>query len=319
MLPRIAIGLCAAVALGMGVGVAHAEYPERDITLIVPFAPGGGTDTTARMFVPYIERNLEGSNFVVVNRPGGAGEIGATEMALAEPDGYTIGFMNVPNTIANIYARDTRYNIESYDAIANLVFDPTIIAVRDDSPFETFEDLLEQASENPRTVTLGTPGVSSNNHIDLLLLEGATGVEFQPVHFADGAGNRTALLGGHIAGSVTALSDALRFAEDGLVRILNIWTEERSDIVPDIPTLAEQGYEIYSGSARGLVGPKGMPEEAITKLDNAVRLALEDPELQARAAEIGLPLLYMDSKSYGTYLRESGEALEALWEVAPWQ
>jgi tripartite-type tricarboxylate transporter receptor subunit TctC len=298
---------------------AAAEYPERPITMIVPFAAGGGTDVTARTVEPFLEKYL-GGDIVVENVPGGSGELGATRIAQAEPDGYTIGWMNVTNTMANAYARDTAYETPgSFEPIANVVFDAAMVVVHPDSQFETFEQLLEYAAENPGDLTFATSGISSDSHLNLLMLHQESDARLTHVPFEGGAASRAALLGGHVDVLSSTRSEVQPYQEEGEVRILAAWTEDRLEMLPDVPTLKEHGLDLTSGSWRGLVAPAGTPREIVDQLAEAVEQMVKDPEFQERAEQMRLGLEYMDADQYLAFLTDWDERLTALWEAEPWQ
>lgn len=310
----------ASAALALGLASAQAdEYPSKPINLIVPFPAGGGTDLSARLLAPAMERHMpEGTSIIVVNRPGAGGEVGATAIAQAEPDGYTIGFMNVPNTMMKPHERETHYNVDSFDPIANIVFDGATLATGPNSEFKTLQDVIDAAKERPGEITVASAGIGSNTHLDVISFEQASGIDLIHVPLEGGANSRNALLGGHTELLASALGDSARFHDEGEMRLLGVMTEERSPAAPDVPTFKEQGYALLGGSGRGLVAPKGTPPEAIAMLAEAVRLAAEDPEFQAKAAEVSLPLKYMDTETYAQYLQDSDAALAKVWANNPW-
>lgn len=296
-----------------------ADYPERAVTMIVPFAAGGGTDVTARTVEPFLEKYL-GGDIVVENVPGGSGELGATRIAEAEPDGYTIGWMNVTNTMANAYARETAYETPgSFEPIANVVFDAAMVVVHPDSQFESFEDLLEYAKENPGELTFATSGVSSDSHLNLLMLHQESEARLTHVPFDGGAASRAALLGGHVDVLSSTRSEVQPYQEEGEVRILAAWTEDRLEPLPDVPTLKEHGLDLTSGSWRGLVAPAGTPKEIVDQLAEAIEQTVNDPEFQEKSEEIRLGLEYMDADEYLDFLTQWDKRLTALWEADPWQ
>uniref|UniRef100_UPI0005B28C73 Bug family tripartite tricarboxylate transporter substrate binding protein n=1 Tax=Methylobacterium sp. B34 TaxID=95563 RepID=UPI0005B28C73 len=150
----------------------QAAYPEKPITMIVAYGAGGSTDVTARMLAPYIERNLGGARIVVLNRPGAGGEIGFAAIADAAPDGYTIGFINTPNLITIPIERQARYGLDRLDPLVNVIDDPGVMTVRADSPFHTVADVVNHAKANPRTLTVGTTGIGSDDHLAMVLRSG---------------------------------------------------------------------------------------------------------------------------------------------------
>jgi tripartite-type tricarboxylate transporter receptor subunit TctC len=297
---------------------ARAAYPERPITLIVPFPAGGGTDLSARLIAPYIEKHLPGAKIVVMNKPGAGGDIGALDIARARPDGYTIGFMNVPNTMMKSHERPTQWNVGSFVAIANLVFDPAVLASSAEGKYRTLADLVADARKRPGLLTVASAGAGSNTHLDLIAFQAAANVKVLHVPFEGGNGSRTALLGNHVEAMASALGDVQRFVEAGKIRALAIGTQTRHPLAPDIPTFTEQGFAVIGGSSRGLVAPKGTPQEAIDALARATELALKDPELVKKAADIALPLQFMGPAEYGAYLRASDRELADTWKRSPW-
>lgn len=319
--PRAMMRLATAAAFGIGAataGLAQDAYPTGSIDVIVAFNPGGGTDVAARTIEPFIEKYL-GTDLVIVNKPGAGGEVGFSMLAEADTDGYTMGFINLPAMFAYSYERDTAYSPDSFAAVANLVYDPGIIAVRADSDIKTLGDLVAFGKENPGALPIGTSGsVGSSEHIAILQIQLATGAEFNHVPFGSTAPLRTALLGGHIPAAAFNLSEAVDYAEEGDIRILGVMSEKRSDMSPDVPTFKEQGVDVTSGSSRGLAVPSGTPEEIVAKLSEAVAKAMNDPEYVAKAKAAGVPLDYLGAADYDAFLKQTSKSLDAAWEAHPW-
>ncbi len=300
-----------------GASFAQADYPERPITMIVAFSPGGGTDVAARSLAPFIEKYLDGS-ITVVNKPGAGGEVGFTAIAQAEPDGYTIGFLNTPNLITIPIERDTRYELENIAPIASVVDDPGGFHVRSESEFETLDELIAYAKENPNAVTFGTTGIGSDDHLAALALQRAAGIELTHVPFPGASAVRAALLGGHISLGVFNMSEAVSFIEEGRVRPLGQMAEERWPVTPDVPTFREQGYDIVQGSIRGIGAPAGVPNEVLQKVASAIEQAINDPEFQQIAADQSLPLRFMGPQAYSDTLNALREGYLNLWQESPW-
>jgi tripartite-type tricarboxylate transporter receptor subunit TctC len=300
-------------------GTAMAEYPERPIDLIVAFSPGGGTDVAARTIEPFIEKYL-GGDLTVLNKPGAGGEIGFTELAESKPDGYTIGFINIPAMFAYSYERKTRYSRASFTPIANLVSDPGIFAVRGDSKFQSLEDMIKFAKDNPKALPIGTTGsVGSSEHLAIKQLESLTGAQFNHVPFGSTAPMRTALLGGHIPAGAFNLGEAVQFMEEGQIRVLGVMSDARSDMAPEVPTFKEQGIDLVTGSSRGIAGPAGLPKEIVDKLSEAIRKAMEDPEYVAKAEAADVPLNYLPAAAYAEFLEKTDKNLAEAWEKDPWK
>ncbi|WP_366657669.1 tripartite tricarboxylate transporter substrate binding protein [Fodinicurvata sp. EGI_FJ10296] len=308
-----------ATALVAVAGAAQAEYPERDITMVIAYSAGGGTDVMARTMVPYFEEYLGGNvNVTVDNRPGAGGEIGFTALAEAEPDGYTIGMLNIPAFITPLIQRDPAYTLDSYQPIGNVVSDPASIVVRADSDFEDLEDFLTYIEENPGALPIGNSAVGGSMHTSLLRFLTAEGMEVTHVPFPGSAPSRTALLGGHVAASVMGLGEAGPYHLEGDLRILATMAADRWEEVPDVPTFRELGYDIVSGSDRGMAAPAGIPDEITEVLVEALRQTVEDPEFREEAREQVLPLSYMAPDDYKAHMESTLTQMQEVWEVAPW-
>ncbi len=310
-----------AAALALAPGVALAEWPgDKEITLVVGYSAGGGTDILARTMAPFLEKYIEGASFVVVNKPGPGGEYGFTETANADPDGYTIGFMNAPAFITLPYERETRYSFDMFAPIANLVTDPATLNVPGDSTIASLDDFVAEAKAAPSALTIGHQGYGGSMHLSLEGFLDMTESEVTQVPFPGIPPAATALLGGHIAGLVVGAGEASGIgSEDNPIKILGVMSRERLELFPDIPTFAEQGYEIYSGSDRGFAAPKGTSDEIISAIGAAIEKTLEDPEFLKAAEEQKLPLNYMNREDYTAYLSDVNTRIGTLWETNPWR
>jgi tripartite-type tricarboxylate transporter receptor subunit TctC len=298
---------------------AMAQYPERPIQMIVAYSPGGGTDIAARTLVPYIEKYLgNGAKITVLNKPGAGGEVGFTELANAEPTGYTIGFVNTPNALTIPFERETRYSVESFQPIGNVVDDPGVFAVRPDSEIKTLEDLVRMAKERPGELTFGSTGIGSDDQLAMMKFERLTGTDLRHVPFEGSAPARAALLGGHIDIGVINAGEAMPYVQEGQLRLLGQMGEERWDGAADVPTFREQGYDVVSGSQRGIAAPKGVPQEHVDKLAAAIEQAIQDPEFRQKAEEQALPLRYLGPEEYQELLNSASAEAEQIWKDTPW-
>jgi tripartite-type tricarboxylate transporter receptor subunit TctC len=313
-------GIFAAAGIGLLSLVstpALAQYPDRPVTVIIPFAPGGGADITARTIFPFVAKHMpNGATFVMVNRAGGGGEVGFTEIALSEPDGYTLGAINTPSVVMKPIEKETRYTREDFTYVANLAFDPSGVAVRADSNIQTFKQLIEELKANPGSIVAGTAGVGSEDHLLLSRLMALAGVEIRLAPFGSSGEALVALKGGHVA--ISVVNSAVSAAEAGNIRVLALASDKRWDHLPDVPTFQELGIDLIGGSARGYGGPAGMPDDVTKMLSDAFAAAVADPEFLAVAAEQKLPLRYMDAEAYRTFVEEQHEAIAKQWDVNPW-
>lgn len=310
--------LAAAIAFA---APALAEYPERPINMIVAAAPGGGTDIGARTMVPFLEKYLGGdATITVINKPGAGTEIGATALAQAKPDGYTIGMTNLPHMIAIPIERKTAFNmLEDFEPLANLVTDAAAFNVRADSPFKTLDDLVAYAKENPGVITVGSSGIGGDDHLAMLMFEKVAGIKMTHVPFPSGAPNRAAMLGGHITVGAFNVSEAVEFVKEGKIRTLGVMADQPWEMAPDIPTFKSQGYDVEMAANRGMAAPKGIPADRLAKLLDAISKTMADPEFQAKALEMKLPLDYLPNDQYLELLQKKDAAMRAIWEAEPWK
>jgi tripartite-type tricarboxylate transporter receptor subunit TctC len=296
---------------------AAADYPERPITMVVPFAAGGGTDLSARTIAQFLEKEI-GGKIVVVNKPGAAGEIGLAEVANAKPDGYTIGIINTPGIVTIPIEREARFKLDSFDMIAGVVDDPGTISVLESSPIKSIEDLVKAAKAKPGEITVGTQGVGSAGHIGVLLLEKAAGIDLKPIPFTGASTSRNALIAGEIQASMANLGEALTFAAGQPWRILGVMSPEPSPMAPDLPTFKSAGYDIEGGSLRGIGAPKGTPTEILEKLSAGIAEIVKNDEFKAIAKNTYQPLRYVPRAEYNETLNRADTTFRELWKTSPW-
>jgi tripartite-type tricarboxylate transporter receptor subunit TctC len=298
-------------------GGALAAYPDRPITMIVPFPAGAGTDITARNFGKCLEQQMHAS-VVVMNRPGASGDIGLAALAQSAPDGYTLGIVNTPGVVSIPIERSTKYTYKSFDFLGNVAEAPGTISVHADSPIHTIQDLVAAAKAKPDVVTVGTQGVGSAGHISLLLLERAANIKLNMVPFQGASPARAALLGKVIDGTMANVDEAISFRIGAPWRILGVMSDSRSPISTELPTFKEAGYDIQAGSMRGFAGPKGMPPEVVGKLTAVIKTCVEDPDFRERAKKAYLPVRYLPPAEYVQSLQKLDANLRELWKVKPW-
>ncbi len=311
------------LSLGMGAMVlappALADYPERPVTMIVAFGAGGSTDTMARIFANYMGEEL-GQRFVVENRAGAGGEIGWVTLANAAPDGYTIGLINLPAIeVYPITRPDTiGYSLDQFRPLLNVVTDPGVLAVAADSPYETLDDLVAAARENPGGVTVSHEGVGGDDHLAALNFARAADVELNFVSFSGNAEATAALLGGHIDAFEGNMSEVAAQVEDGAIRALAVWSRERLPQIPDVPTGAEQGYDVVSAASRGIAVPAGVPDDVYQTLLDAAESVVNDDAFLAELENLNMPVVPIIGEEYEAYVEDSHQTLRQLWETDPW-
>ena len=315
MLRLLGIFLTAIWAAG-----AAAAYPERVITLLVAYPPGGGTDLIARALAPYIEKNLGGgARIVVVNRSGAGGEVGFAALAAASADGYTIGFVNTPPLLTIPIERQAQFSWQRFEYLGNIIDDPCNFSVHADTSLKNLAELAAYARANPGEVTVGTTGIGSDDHLAMLKFERAAGVKMRHIPFKGSAEVRAAIAGKQILVASINIGEALQYQKGGTpLRNLVQMSPARTNLAPDLATAKEQGYDIEMSSLRGLAAPKGLPREIREQLARAVERSVADPEFQARAAQFFAPLRYLPPAEYEALVREADAAYRAMWKEMPW-
>lgn len=310
--------LAAILALGLSASPALAEFPEQPIEIIVGYSAGGGTDVMARTVAQYLEQSLgDGAAVVVQNMPGAGGQIGFTEVAKADPDGYTLGTFNLPAALALTQDRAADYDVDSYTYLANFVEDPNTITVAASSPFETLEQLLEAAAAEPGAITLGLSSLGGNDHFSANMMAAASDVEFTLVPFKGASMARTAIMGGHVAAGTMTLGQTTNFPEE--LRVLAVLSEERSPFRPDVPTAKELGYDVQMSSLRGIVAPAELDPEVADLLRAALTKVNENPEFQSAMKEQGNPIAFIAGDAFADVARTQNEVAKSIWDATPWK
>ncbi len=299
--------------------LAQGEWrPDRPLTMVVAFAAGGGTDLAARTIARFMEKDL-GQSVVVLNRPGAGGEIGFAELARARPDGHTIGFINTPHIVTLPIERRTRFRLEDFQLLGNIVDDPGGLWVRADSDIRDFAALLAAARARPNTIGYGTTGVGSDDHLAMLALERKSGASFLHVPFGGSAQVKQNLLSRAIPVAVMNVAEGVFEMRQGVLRPLAQMGATRWPVLAEVPTLRELGFDVVEGSMRGMAAPAGIPPEALARLALSVRRVVEDPEFQAASVQQNLPLRFLAPDAYLAELVALRANYQALWNEHPWR
>lgn len=310
--------LGAVIALGLGATAALADYPEKPVEVIVGYSAGGGTDVMARTVSQFLEQELgDGASVVVKNMPGAGGQIGFTEVAGAEADGYTLGTFNLPAALALTHDRAADYDVTSFTYLANFVEDPNTITVAASSPYQTLDELLAAAKADPRAITVGLSSLGGNDHFAANMMASASGVEFTIVPFKGASNARTAIIGGHVAAGTMTLGQTTNFPDE--LRVLAVLADERSAFRPDVPTAAELGYDVKMSSLRGIVGPADMDAETAEKLRAALSAVNANPDFQTMMAEQGNPIAFMVGDDFAATAAAQNQVAADIWAETSWK
>ena len=301
--------------LGLFASVA-AAWPDRPIEIVVGFAPGGGTDITARTLATHLEKELGGS-VVIVNKSGASGAIALTYVARAKPDGHTLGMTNMPGLLTIPIERAAGYTPADFTYLANLVRDPCAFSVSVNSPYQTLADLLVAARANPGKISVGTAGIGTDDHLQMVLFEKLTGTKLNHVPFTGSAPQRNSVMGGHTVVGGMNVGEAMPYNGVNL-RILAQASDGRSGLAPAVPTFKEQGVDLVFASERGLVAPKGLPADIQNKLEQALAKIVQNPEFRQQMKTQVTEIDYLASGPWQARLKKADAEFRALWQTQRW-
>jgi len=294
--------LLAGLALAVGTA-AHAAYPDKPITLVVPFPAGGGTDATARLIAGAIGPIL-GAGVVVENRAGAAGSIGAQAVADAKPDGYTLFFTTTGALVINPHLyKNLRYSTSDFTPIAPVGESANVLVVNPAVPARSVKELIALAKANPGKYTYGSSGVGSSSHLAGVMLESLTDIRLTHVPYKGSAPAVTDLIGGRIDMMIDNIPSHVEFAKAGKVRPLGVSGTKTSPLFPGVPTIAQAGVPNYDVTIwYGILGPSGMPDDVVQKVAGAVRQVLQEPALRTKLVEIGSDPMIMTPKEFAGFI-----------------
>lgn len=291
-----------------------SDFPGgKNITLIVPHGAGGGTDMTARALAKVAEKYLD-TSISVVNKTGGGGAIGMGAGINADPDGYTATMVTV-ELVTLPHLGLAPFSYEDYKPIAQINYDPGAFAVRADAPWEDFNEFIEAAKNNPGKLNVSNSGTGAIWHLNSAGVEKDTGVEFNHVPFDGSAPGITALLGGHVDMTSASPGEVLQHVKSGDLRVLAVSSPERSEYLPDTPTLKELGIETPEvGPWRGITVPKDTPDDIAKILEDAFLQAANDPEFVEYMEGAGLGMIVKDADGFYETMKNGNENYKNLIE-----
>ncbi|MCH9807765.1 MAG: tripartite tricarboxylate transporter substrate binding protein [Alphaproteobacteria bacterium] len=315
-------GAACALALTLSTTImtapASAEFPERPIGVAVSYGAGGATDFQARIVTMVAgNKDMLGQPIYIVNKPGAGGRVGWNWFASEAPkDGYMMSAYNVPHFIAQSIKGSVKYSADSFEPIANWGADPAVVVVGKDSKFNTIQELVEFAKANPGKLTLSGAGLFVGHHIAALQLQKATGTKMAYIPTkGGGAAAMKAVIAGNVLAGVNNLSDAYRALKAGNVKVLGVADLERNtEFLPDVPTLKEAGYDVDNSSVnfRGLMVPKGTPQDVIDKLAATVPKMFGHARVAKRMKAGGSPIKIMSREEVQKMWKERQTYLDEL-------
>jgi tripartite-type tricarboxylate transporter receptor subunit TctC len=277
---------------------AQEPYPSKPITLIVPFPPGGVADIVGRPFADALSRELK-SPVIIENKAGAGGGIGMGLVAKAKPDGYTLlialSSISILPAADKVIGRAPLYQLDQLTPIARLTADPTVLAVRAESPWKTLQEFVDDARKRPGAINYGSSGNYGTMHMPMEMFAQSAGIKLTHVPFTGAGPAVVALLGGTVDAVSSGPSTVIQHAKAGKLRVLASWGDKRLASLPDVPTLAESGYDAVFFQWSGLFAPAGTPEPVIAKLREAARAAAMDPKFVGALATVETPVQYLDA------------------------
>lgn len=283
----------AAAALAVGAATAAQEWPQRPVSVVVPFPAGGSSDTIARMLTQPLNEKL-GQPFVVDNKPGATGAIGATFVKRAPADGYTMMVASIGVYAVNPFLqKNLGYDpAKDFDLLTVAVRAPNVLVAKPQFPANTVQELVAYMKKNPGKVSFASSGAGSSDHLTAALFWQKSGTDGLHVPYKGGAPAISDLLAGQVDVSFQNINAVLQHVRTGKLKALAVTSDKRSAVLPNVPTMAEAGVkdvEVYSW--QGVAAPRGLPADVKTRLHGALVSALNDPKMRQKLAENGFEVV----------------------------
>ena len=284
---------------------AAEDYPSRPIRIVVPFAPGGGTDMVARVIAPKLSERLGGTTVIVDNRGGAGAIIGTAIAAKATPDGYTLLVCDTAHTIQPVLQKLEYDPIKSFSLIASLVNGDNMLVSPASLPAKTVQEFVALAKQKPGQLVAGTAGAGSSGHMALELFRVMAGIDLIMAHYK-GAGAATIdLLGGTVHLSNVTIQAAVPHLKSGRLRALGVGGLKRSEILPDVPTVSESGLTGYLSTGwRGLIGPAGIPAQITARLTREVKAILNADDVKKLFLSNAMEIDYRYPKEFAVFIAD---------------
>jgi tripartite-type tricarboxylate transporter receptor subunit TctC len=316
----LSYGLLAAALQGFAALPAFSAdaYPTRPVRFIVPYPPGGTTDLVARGIADKISTRF-GQQFVVDNRGGASTIIGADLMAKSAPDGYTIGLITQTTMSINPHVvKKLPYDtVRDLAPVTQVVYFPYVIAAHPSMPFSTLKDMIAHAKAKPGTLTYGTPGTASTNHLGGALLENLAGIKLLHVPFKGSGPAMNAVLGGQVNLIITGAATVIPHAKAGRTKVIAFAAEKRHPNWPDIPSTGEAGLKDFeAGTWFGIVTRGGAPRAAINSLNREIVNAVTNTDLKDRLTAVGFDVRTQSPEAFGKFMAEDRALIARIIKTA---
>ena len=307
----------AAAAVIVATAVFAQNYPSKPIKLVVPFAPGGTTDIIARVLTAKIQSNL-GQPMLVENRAGAGGVIGANETAKAIPDGYSLGMATV-STVATapVMQANVPYDpLTDFTPIINVAATPNVIEVHPSFPARDYKGFIAELKKNPDKYSYASTGTGSITHMQMELFKAQTGTSIVHVPYKGAGPALNDVVGGQVLIFLDNLPSSLPYIKQGRLIPIVVAADKRLAVLPDVPTLSEVGLPLVNRVAfYGVYGPKGLPQEVVAKVHDAVKKTLEDPQVRARIEDTGSTVIGNTPQQFAQEIKAEYETYKSVAEA----
>jgi len=288
-------------------------FPQRGpIEMTVLFPAGSSADVTARMLADGMMRQL-GQRVLVVNRPGAGGAIGYKYVAAQKPDGYSLVW-NSNSISTTFHSGQLNFDYQAFDAVARVLSESVVVAVRTDAPWRTLKDLIADAKTKPKAISIGHSGIGSHTHISLAALVRTAGVDMNEVPFA-AAQVVPSLVGGHVNAVVQFPGALAAPLKQGQIRLLVALTQNRDPAWPEVPTARELGLEVVLDAWRGIAVPRGTPRQAVALLENAIRMTASSPEFVSASERLNVRPAFLPAGEFSALIAKEDAQLARLMQA----
>jgi len=303
---RIACGIAALLVAAVPAAALAQGYPSKPIRIVVPFAPGGNVDITARLIAPGLQQEL-GQPVIVENKPGAGGTIGADQVVKSPPDGYTLlmGSNSTFSVAPSLYTKIPYNPLKDFAPVVSLAAAPFVLVTHPNVAAKDARALVALAKAEPRKLTMSSAGTGSSNHLVGELFQEISGARFTHVPYKGSGQALTDLMGGQVNLHFDQITSAASHIQAGKLRALLVTAPKRVPMLPEVPTAAEAGYSAFEATnVTGLIAPAGTPREIVERLNAAAQKVLAQPAVKAKFAEIGAEVTGGTPEQFATYIRD---------------
>jgi tripartite-type tricarboxylate transporter receptor subunit TctC len=301
---RRVLGALAVALATFAPSPARADWPDRPITMIVPFPPGGVADTVARPVADALQRELK-QPVVIENKLGAGGEVGMSAAARAAPDGYTLlmtlSSISILPEADQLLGRKPGYELRQFRPIARFTADPTVLVVRADAPWRTLEQFIADARQHPGAYNYGSSGNYGTMHVPMEMLKSEANFRMTHIPYTGAGPAVVALLGGQVDALASGPATVVQHIQSGKLRALAHWGDRPLASLPDLPSLKQRGYHAQFAQWSALFVPAGTPEDIVQRLRAAAQKAANDPQVRDTISRAGSPIDYLDAPAFQAY------------------